>query len=452
MQLPPHQLHAPVRSNIVQVSVNQDGSLFTTAELSGWSVWQTSPLQLISRRDFPQGSLKLVVPLHRTNLIWLVGGPPSPLYSPNKVIIYDDNQARPILAFEFSETVRAVQVRRDRFVVVLRRRVILFAFNVISGKTIDVWREGVYPTIDNPQGLAALASGEGATLLAFPGRQPGHVNIVNLPALDSKRALQAPPPGYDSTLGPPYPSISIIVAHRTHLACLVCSSDGARLATASSKGTLVRIWDVATARALHELRRGTDVATIFSMRFNPDASLLALSSDKGTIHIWHIGDVKGKSRAVETDQQAKLDMFRPYLPRYFSSAWSSCQYRLPVDAPPPSRKLPKLPKTPSALRSASTDPVKQEAALIAAESAARKKEARIEAKLARLSLEDEVSHCIWPQAQSNSPELIVITHAGRWFRLALPSPAQEDTAETATDCRLLEYHKLAETSAWAAFA
>jgi WD40 repeat protein len=59
------------------------------------------------------------------------------------------------------------------------------------------------------------------------------------------------------------------------------------VATASDKGTLVRVFDAASGGALAELRRGADRATIFSVAFSGGgAEWLAASSDKGTVHVW----------------------------------------------------------------------------------------------------------------------------------------------------------------------
>jgi hypothetical protein len=103
----------------------------------------------VARAEFRNSSLKFVLPLARSNLLFLVGGPPSPLFPPNKVLFWDEKLGRTVAELEFREDVRGIAARRDRLVVVLKRRVLIF---VLGSGGLGVWREGVYETTDNPKG------------------------------------------------------------------------------------------------------------------------------------------------------------------------------------------------------------------------------------------------------------------------------------------------------------
>jgi autophagy-related protein 18 len=67
------------------------------------------------------------------------------------------------------------------------------------------------------------------------------------------------------------------------------------LATASDKGTVVRVFSVPGAQKLWQFRRGSQSARIFSINFNLASSLLAVSSDSSTIHIYRLAGKQGHS-------------------------------------------------------------------------------------------------------------------------------------------------------------
>ena len=72
-----------------------------------------------------------------------------------------------------------------------------------------------------------------------------------------------------------------INAHDSALSCLELSLDGRILATASERGTLIRVWNTSTTNILQEVRRGLDTAIIFSIAISRSCDYLAVSSDKG---------------------------------------------------------------------------------------------------------------------------------------------------------------------------
>lgn len=64
-------------------------------------------------------------------------------------------------------------------------------------------------------------------------------------------------------------SPAVVGCHQTELVCLSLSPNGAKLATASARGTIIRIWDTTSKLMLHELRRGSDYADVYWSVLNP---------------------------------------------------------------------------------------------------------------------------------------------------------------------------------------
>ena len=79
-----------------------------------------------------------------------------------------------------------------------------------------------------------------------------------------------------------------IEAHKSTLCALEVCSNGHKMATASEKGTIIRIFDIVKGECIQELRRGAEYATIYSLAFDLKSRWLACSSDSGTVHIFSL--------------------------------------------------------------------------------------------------------------------------------------------------------------------
>ncbi len=118
-----------------------------------------------------------------------------------KLIIWDDAKQRVVITLEFRTSVLRVRLSKSRIVVALHNSIHVFAFSTPPRKL------SVFETADNPFGLVCM----GNSLLAFPGRSSGQVQLVELET----------------------GNVSIIPAHSTPLRAVDLSPDGDVLATAS---------------------------------------------------------------------------------------------------------------------------------------------------------------------------------------------------------------------------
>ncbi|KZT53311.1 hypothetical protein CALCODRAFT_440316 [Calocera cornea HHB12733] len=398
MHLARHTITPTLQTVIVNARFDQDSHVFTTITPQGYAVYLANPLRLITHRDIPNGTLAHVVPLHSTNLLFLVGGGLNPLYPPNKVILHNAAQGVDVAELEFREIVRGLACRRGMLAVALRRRVCVFE---IGGEIALVSRLGEWETCDNERGLLAFASAQRATLLAFPGKQDGHVHLLHLspcpgPAKESgkpvrRHSLSKPP---KRTLPTPRNPVTIIAAHTGRLTSLSCPPSGTLLATSSEKGTLVRVWDALTGTVVRELRRGADKAEIYGTAFRKDERELAVWSDKGTIHVFSLG-LDGPGTSInQRSALAPLSAVLP-LPKYFQSEWSYATFRLPQPATHTDLGTFVLPDEPE---------IRCVCAWVEEQAVDERGRPR----------EGEVEH-----------KLVALTWAGGWYRLSLPDRPKE---------------------------
>eukprot|EP01138_Halocafeteria_seosinensis_P015099 gb/GECG01015412.1/.p1 GENE.gb/GECG01015412.1/~~gb/GECG01015412.1/.p1 ORF type:complete len:385 (+),score=40.30 gb/GECG01015412.1/:1-1155(+) len=327
-------------NELLFIGFNQDYGCFACGTTNGFRIFNVEPFKETFRRVFASGGIRRVEMLFRCNILALVGGGPEPRYPPHKVMIWDDHQNRCIGELSFRSEVRNVKLRRDRVVVVLQNKV--YVYNFADLNLLDHLE-----TVDNPRGLCAVCPDADNTVLACPaGQKKGHVRVE----LYDKRQQ------------------TLIPAHEGSLACIALNQNGKRLATASEKGTLIRIFCTETGGLLQELRRGADKAVVYSIAFSGDSRWLACTSDKGTVHIFCLNDdvanvdaqgvvgisataasedvpaplpsssgeggaAAGGAATVTRDRsgsnsKSSFSFIKGLLPKYFSSEWSYAQLRV----------------------------------------------------------------------------------------------------------------------------
>ncbi|KAJ2664401.1 Phosphatidylinositol 3,5-bisphosphate-binding protein [Coemansia sp. RSA 1199] len=343
---------------LLYATFNQDYGCFAIGTQSGFRIFNSDPYKEKMRREFKDGGIGIVAMLYRSNYLAFVGGGRNPRFPPNKVMLWDDASSNIVAELEFRSDVLNVQLQRERIVVVQRNKCIICSLE-IKPRHLHA-----FETADNDRGALALSGGSQSSILAFPGRQKGHIQIVDLQSCVGLSAVQEPQstsaalPVHRarshsrgsisadsgvtaSTAGPAsgvYPAnINIIAAHATSISALAVSADGTMVASASEKGTLIRIFDTLNGRLLHELRRGVDRADIYSIAFSPDNTRLCVSSDKGTVHVFNLEAKQGAGQqpaptpaasGKSGNRHSNLKFMKDLLPKYFSSEWSFAHFRV----------------------------------------------------------------------------------------------------------------------------
>jgi len=262
---------------------NQDQSCFICALDDGIRVFYLDPIrELTHLRHELVGSVSKAEMLYKTNLVALVGGGKKPRFPDNVVMVYDDKQQEFVLELSLTETVLSVRLKRDKLVAVCRSEIHVFSFPNRCQNLFKV------TTKDNPRGLCELSSirmgaiDNSIDLMVFPGYKTGSVQLLNLATTEQKVSS----------------SPVTINAHQNELCCLAINQQGTMIATASVKGTLIRIWDSVQRVMLVELRRGSDPAILYCINFSIGDEWLCCSSDKGTVHVFALQDYRLNKRSA----------------------------------------------------------------------------------------------------------------------------------------------------------
>jgi WD40 repeat protein len=188
----------------------------------------------------------------------------------------------------------------------------------IVGETeIIVSTLGSYEKIDsintcqNKNGIFGISLDPKITIIAYPTVDVGNIIIKN----------------YDEKKGDNY-KINEINTHQSEIVALAMNYDGSLVASSSERGTIIKIFRTKDGALIQELRRGTEAAEIYSLAFDLKSQYIACSSNKGTIHIFNVKkegnqDVKNKKSFFGT-----LLSFLGIKNEYLNSEWSFAQYRL----------------------------------------------------------------------------------------------------------------------------
>ena len=288
-------------NSILWTGFSNDRGLLTCGTQNGFSIFTCFPFSENINRELG-GGIKQVEILNRTNLIALIGGGSNPKYPENKVMIWDDKQKSCIAELSFRSIVKSVKLCKEYIVVVLEYKVYLYQLPAL--KLVDG-----FETAKNDAGLTDLKVGKNDVVMANLGLQIGTVRID---FINKKSHIY-------------------IDAHRAKLAYLTLNSDHTILATASEKGTMVRLYDTTTGKLIHEFRRGINPAKIYCITFSTDSQFLAVLSDTGTVHIYSLAShqaIEPQNSSVLTNITSWFSPAKSYLPQYFSSTWSMKQFRI----------------------------------------------------------------------------------------------------------------------------
>ena len=286
------------------LSFNQDSSLFCIGTNKGFRVFTSNPFKCVGKRDI-SGGIGIVEILNNTNIFALVGTEENLKFGPNKVILWNELKQKVENQLIVSNNVKNIKIKRTKIFIIVENNILVFTL-------------GNYEKIDS---LKTFTNKIGIFGISLDPK----INMISYPSPDAGKIITK---DYDNKIEGDF-IVSEINAHKNEIIALVMNYDGSLIASASERGTIIKIFKSKDGSLLQELRRGTEPAEIYSLAFDFKSRFIACSSNKGTVHIFNINndEIEEKNK----NQKSILGNVVKYLGfknEYLSSEWSFAQYRL----------------------------------------------------------------------------------------------------------------------------
>uniref|UniRef100_A0A8C4ZHF4 WD repeat domain, phosphoinositide interacting 1 n=1 Tax=Gadus morhua TaxID=8049 RepID=A0A8C4ZHF4_GADMO len=210
------------------------------------------------------------------------------LATPRRMNVYHFKKGTEICNYSYSNNILSVRLNRQRLVVCLEESI--YIHNIKDMKLLKT----LLNTPSNPTGLCALSVNHGNSYLAYPGSATHGEIIV-----------------YDANN---LSNVTMIPAHDSPLAAVTFNTSGTKLASASEKGTVIRVFTVPEGHKLFEFRRGMKrYVSISSLSFSADGQFLCASSNTETVHIF-------KLEQHTPNQEEESPTWSAYVGKMFTAA------------------------------------------------------------------------------------------------------------------------------------
>jgi WD40 repeat protein len=260
------------------------GREFLCASLrTGFAVFSTNPWDSVIHCPMPDQVTNFAIAFPESSLAVFAGAKGQRSFSERSVCVYDWSKQRPISDIECPEAVSSIIGVGSIFAIAFQSEVRLYNYNPPS-------LAAQFHCATNPSAPCDVAERAGQAFVALTGRQVGYLKIVSVGSPSDYRE---------------------VVAASHPLTMVRFNREATFVATASERGTLIRIINAVTGDVVGELRRGSFHANILSLAFAPQGKFLAAYSDRGTIHLFGLEQAEpngDQKRAIAT---WKLDPYQP---------------------------------------------------------------------------------------------------------------------------------------------
>ncbi|ESL08662.1 hypothetical protein TRSC58_03632 [Trypanosoma rangeli SC58] len=216
--------------------------------------------------------------------------------------LYDAATSQTMAELHFETAVVGIQMNSRRLVVALVECIHIFDLTTLEH--LAELRTASPPNLNGLLALSELTTnvhGEAVSYLAFPQSDQGYGDVWMAQIAETQMDHKGECSDKGNTLCGErcgfVERVSIVKAHHCAVVCLAMTRDGTKLATASERGTTVKVFESSSARLLYHFRRGVKAARMLSLSFAPASPLsglwLAALSNTGTLHVFRCSSAGG---------------------------------------------------------------------------------------------------------------------------------------------------------------
>lgn len=271
-------------AHLLCVNFNQDAKSLAVGHANGYILYKTadaleSSIVLDDADTSPAMHDAIIVErLFNSSLIVIVSQK-----EPRIMNIYHFKSKNMICCHKFTKSVLNVKLNRDRVVVCLEDCIHIYVLKDMKP---------LHTILDTPLNRLGLIdlSPAGSSLIAYPASmEAGSVHIFDCMNLSA---------------------VNTFTVHDGPLACLRFNIEGTMLATASTKGTVIRVYSVPQGTRLFEFRRGMSrCVTIYSLAFSADSTYLCSSSNTETVHVFKLDKSEDQEKKTEPTSESSSGWF-----------------------------------------------------------------------------------------------------------------------------------------------
>jgi WD40 repeat protein len=195
-----------------------------------------------------------------------------------------------VAELRFNSPIKSVRLRRDTFAVALEESIYVYNMS-------DLTLKDLLKSHHNRKGLCCLNASGDSPIIAYLDEVKGSIAIKN----------------YETN------SIRLIHAFEGRIGFIEMNLDGSLIACTAENGKIIKVFNVDRKEIVFQLHRGIDKAEIFSIAFHPTSEWLAVTSDRGTVHVY---------KTVPTEKKKEVKFIKKIVPKYFESESSYSQFKI----------------------------------------------------------------------------------------------------------------------------